>query len=335
MYGTRRVLVCGTNYGATYLRALTMAQRRSNLRLAGVLSRGSQRSRAYAHQYGVPHWCEVSEIPLGAIDLACVAVAGAAGLSITKALLQRGIAVIAEHPLSAAMVDEALALAKQHRTQFHVNAHFADLPAAQSFLNTIAQTRSRAPCWHFTLEANLRTLYSALDLLGRAHGGLSQARVSTAQSGAAHWFQNVDICLTDDADHAVHGSLICQSFSGAEDDGSANLLNHRMSAVFEHGSLLLAESQGPVLWLPTPLAMVQSGGASYQMVDANAVNGQQLMQQRDVANWQALMHLDQCSQGGVAAFYQQERYLHHLARLWDDCIQSLQHTPGAQVQGAA
>jgi len=333
MHSWRRVLVCGTNYGSTYLRALALGRNMGRLMLAGVMSRGSARSQQYAQQYGVPHWREVQEIPQGAIDLACVAVAGEAGLAISKALLARGIAVICEHPLSATMVDEALNVARRHRTHFHVNGHFADLPAAQAFLQAVAQTRARAPCWHFTLEANLRTLYSALDLLGRAHGSLNQARVQAQHSPEAHWFRQLDLCLNNEAKHAVHGSLVCQSFSGAEDDGSANLMNHRMSAVFEHGSVLLAESQGPVLWLPTPLAMVQGGQPSFSMIDARAVTGEQLMQQRDWANFEALSRLDQCCQGHAAPFYQQAEYLLHLARLWDECMQTI-HAP-YQSQGAA
>ena len=66
-----RVLLCGTNYGSSYLQALH--QNESGFVLAGIVAR-SERSRGMAAQCGVPFYTSVDEVPGDAVDAACVAV---------------------------------------------------------------------------------------------------------------------------------------------------------------------------------------------------------------------------------------------------------------------
>src|ERR1700752_2604428 len=108
-----RVLVCGSNYGATYIRAL--AGGAGQLTLAGVLSTGSARSRAYAQHARVPHFTSIDAIPESSVDIACVAVPGEAGHALSLALLAKGIHVLAEHPIAPERMREALAFARERQ----------------------------------------------------------------------------------------------------------------------------------------------------------------------------------------------------------------------------
>ena len=67
-----RVLVCGTNFGRFYLRAI--ADLAPDLMLAGVLSRGGAASRALAREYRVPHHDSLDTLADGEIDIACVVI---------------------------------------------------------------------------------------------------------------------------------------------------------------------------------------------------------------------------------------------------------------------
>lgn len=84
-----RVLVCGTNFGRFYAEAV---RRRPGYTLAGILSRGSAASRAYAESLGVPFHSDVGDLPDG-IDAACVAVSssisGGRGTELARALMDR------------------------------------------------------------------------------------------------------------------------------------------------------------------------------------------------------------------------------------------------------
>ena len=294
------------------------------LTAAGILSTGSERSKAYATSMKIPHYTRVKEIPEGSIDIACVAVGGDVGIQLVLELLELGVHVLAEHPLDSRQVGKALDLAREKQLIFQVNAHFPDLAAPGAFYQALQTARQQGPVLHYSLSVNLRTLYSGLDLLGRAHGSLKKARVrSVSVSDKPEWFKQLTIEL-----ETVNVSLLCQNFSSEKDDGSANLINHRFSATFGHGDLLLAESNGPVLWFPAPLSMPQESWQNYLPVDLSPVSSMQLIQQRDYANLLTLKMMSDVIQDAESPLQQQPDYLLDLARLWQDCLGVLLTEPG-------
>jgi len=314
-----KVLVCGTNYGATYIRALATAPQ--NLSLAAILSTGSQRSLAYAAQLQVPHFTQIEHIPAGAVDIACIAVAGEAGQQLTVQCLSKGIHVLCEHPVAEEFVRYALELAAQNGCRFHVNAHFADLGAPQAFYQAMSTASQQSPCLHFDLNVNLRTLYSGLDLLGRAVGSLSSIALAprTQHAKDRGLFETLQLTGPE-----CSVSLLCQNFASEHDDGSATLLNHRVSATFAHGNLLLCETAGPVYWFPSPVSMPAETWQSYLPVQVEPSNQYQLMQHRDTANINALTKLMTSICEPTAIAEQQPHYLIALARLWEQTLAHLQ-----------
>ena len=314
-----KVLVCGTNYGATYIRAL--ARQPQNLNLAAILSTGSQRSLEYAAQLQVAHFTQIEQIPHGAVDIACIAVAGEAGQQLAIQCLNRGIHVLCEHPVGEEFVRYALDLAAQNGCLFHVNAHFADLGAPQSFYQAISVASQQAPCMHFDLNVNLRTLYSGLDLLGRALGTLSNIELvpRTQQVKGRGLFETLQLMGPE-----FSVSLLCQNFASEQDDGSATLLNHRVSATFPHGNLLLCETAGPVYWFPSPVSMPAEKWQSYLPVQVEPTDQYKLMDQRDSANISALNKLLARITEPNAIIEQQPEYLIGLARLWEHTLAALQ-----------
>ena len=85
-------MVCGTRFGEHYLAAL--AHPDSPLRLAGILARGSERSRLLAEKFGVPLWRSVEQID-DAVTVACVAVrsrmVGGEGSALAEALDRKSV----------------------------------------------------------------------------------------------------------------------------------------------------------------------------------------------------------------------------------------------------
>ena len=314
-----KVLVCGTNYGATYIRAL--ATQTNHLSLAAILSTGSQRSLEYAAQLQVPHFTQIEQIPAGAVDIACIAVSGEAGQQLTLQCLSKGIHVLCEHPVGEEFVRYALDLAAQNGCRFHVNAHFADLGASQAFYQAISVASQQAACLHFDLNVNLRTLYSGLDLLGRALGTLSNIELvpRTQQVKERGLFETLQLTGPE-----FSVSLLCQNFASEHDDGSATLLNHRVSATFPHGNLLLCETAGPVYWFPSPVSMPAETWQSYLPVQVEPSNQYQLMQHRDSANISALNKLVSRITEPNTVTEQQPEYLIGLARLWEQTLAALQ-----------
>lgn len=314
-----RVLVCGTLYGSSYLRAITQT---NQFFLAGILSRGSQRSVQYASQLGVPHFTTVSQISSQSIDIACVAVSGAAGQKLVLDLLAAGIHVICEHPVNPAFVAQAVQAAKAANKQFFVNAHFADLPAQQAFITTYRNTAQHTDCLHHTLEVNLRTLYSGLDLISRMLGEPDKIKVAPTESTQQQQAFAALRLNTAKADI----TLLCQNFASEHDDGSATYINHRCSAIFVHGNLSLTETTGPVLWHPAAGSAQQhpTQWQSVTPIEYQTLNMNQLQQQRDYANIGVLQQMAQAAYHGTVPFHQTTEYLQGLSNLWVQVLGYLQ-----------
>ncbi|SBS25208.1 Oxidoreductase family, NAD-binding Rossmann fold [Marinomonas spartinae] len=311
-----RILVCGTNYGSTYIRALAMSH--GSMTLVGILSTGSARSKAYAQHVQIPHYSNIKDIPDHSVDIACVAVPGEAGQVLVLALLEKGIHVLCEHPIGALQMRKALELAQKKQCVFQVNAHFSDLYAPQAFYNALHVARQAGECLHYELSVNLRTLYSGLDLLGRALGTLKGILVSPPADPNALF---VNLTLSGPS---VNVSMLCQNFASEADDGSATLINHRMSATFPHGNLLLAETNGPVLWFPSPVSMPADQWQNYLPVDLAVLKQDQLMGQRDGANLAKIQAMESTIQGGPTPLEQEPEYLLQLSALWEETLATLQ-----------
>ncbi len=89
-----RVLLCGSNYGRSYLAPLE--EHADRYLPVALLARGSDRSQALARRHDLTLCHTVAELP-EAIDLACAALPAAAD-DLVLALLDRGLHVLCEHP---------------------------------------------------------------------------------------------------------------------------------------------------------------------------------------------------------------------------------------------
>ena len=134
-----RVLVCGTAYGQVYLS--TFLKRNSCFQLAGILGKGSERTKRFAQEFGVPWYSSVNELPNG-IDIACVAIrstiAGGQGTMIAKELLKKGIHVIQEHPVHSGDIQNCLKVAKENCVYYQVNSHYVHVKPVTMFIDYFA-----------------------------------------------------------------------------------------------------------------------------------------------------------------------------------------------------
>jgi thiazolinyl imide reductase len=313
-----KVLICGSLYGASYLRALTLQAPDTSQPIlpAGIFSTGSERSQAYAKAANVPNYSHISELPSQTIDIACIAISGQAGQQLALGLLQRGIDVIYEHPVDPKFVATALDIAQQNQRHFFVNAHFGDLPAPQAFINSHRVAEQQGLCLHYDLAVNPRSLYSGLDILGRTLGSLSGLKVSLLGPNENLHFANLLI-----QGPSINVLVICQNFTSAQDDGSAAFVNHRLNSIYTHGSLSMNETCGPVSWQPN---MASQQWQSVMPVKIDTINHHQLQQQRDQANLTVIQNLVAHSQGQPCPPEQQPEYLLALSSLWRSCCSLLQ-----------
>lgn len=263
-----RVVVCGTRFGQIYLAALARAPER--YRLVGILARGSARSRALAEQYGVPLYDAVEQLP-DDVDAACVvvssAVGGGRGADLARALLERGVHVLQEHPVHPDELADCLRVARRTGTQYVVNTFYPYVEPVRRFTSAArALIRQRRPVFVDALCA-VQVSFDLLDILAGIFDGLRPWSVTPVGDSRGR-------PLT-----AVHGTVAGVPLTlrvenrMKEGDDSSSLLLHRITVGTDAGNLMLANTHGPVIWSPVLRTTSDPLGLWFTGADAPDVGG--------------------------------------------------------------
>lgn len=252
-----RVIVCGTGFGRIYLAAFDDPQ--FEFELAGILARGSDRSRRCAAAYGVPLYTAPDQLP-GDIDIACVVIGGAInggpGAVIAQELLRRGLHVLQEHPVHEAELAACLRAAGQAGRTYHLNTLYPHTEPVRRFVTAGQRLLRRQPALFIDAMACCQVLYTLVDILTallgqiRPWGFAAPAERSAIMPGLDSLdmpYRSIDGVLG-----GVPLSLRLQNqLDAREPDNYAHLL-HRITLGTEGGQLTLVNTHGPVLWSPRP-----------------------------------------------------------------------------------
>ncbi|MCL6507906.1 MAG: Gfo/Idh/MocA family oxidoreductase [Bryobacteraceae bacterium] len=305
------LLVCGSNYGRVYVDAIALCPER--FRLAGLLARGSNRSRRLAEHCGVPLFLAVQDLP-STFDVACAAM-GAGAQSTVIALLRRRISVLCEHPVASRDATEALAEAAANGVCFHVNGHFAELPAARAFIARARELAGTCEPVFLRILASDRSLWGNLDIAGRALCGWPRfcpERVSTLGPFA------VVTGFAGDTPAVFQIQLSRRGGDMPADGSPAYLADVHVSLGFPSGILTLSSIVGPVLWNANYGHSQRTGELLWEPVAADPlITAGELYRQRTLANIGTLEALLHHASGGAAPFPQRGEYLVSLSRVWE------------------
>ena len=305
-----RVLVCGSNYARAYLAALALEPRK--YQLAGILARGSDRSQLLAALNGVPLYRSTDELPDN-IDLACAAMSSTAWPAVLQ-LIRRRVHVLCEHPYPASALKKALALAQERKVQFHVNGHFTNLPAPQTFIRNCRKTSLLASPRFVEVMATERSLYAALDILLSALPGLRPLRFRVL-SRQSHFVRL----------EAIMGKvslLVSVQVSGTQGrgrlaDGSTGyLLDQRLTVLFPTGTLTLLSTAGPVVWNSPPAHVANEDALWTLLCQRQTLTMAELQKQRTEANVEALNSIRKSILGHGTPEIQEPRHMLAVSAAW-------------------
>jgi thiazolinyl imide reductase len=251
---TLKTIVCGTRFGENYISALL--EENTGFDLVGVLARGSPRSKALVADLGVRLYTEPEQLPVN-IDVACVVLRGGTfggpGTRIAEALLKRRIHVVQEHPVHPAEIRQLLAVARANGVQYQVNCFYSHGPAGRAFIGFITEWRKvRAP-HYVTLTTAPQLLYSSLDLLGRAFGGLQDFDIDAGPSWPAGVLADADCAVPPF--EVLRGRIgkvpliaNLQGYLDPRDPDHHALVMHNIAVGGPDGRLELVNSLGPLVW---------------------------------------------------------------------------------------
>jgi len=306
-----RVLVCGSNYGRAYITALGREPRK--FRLIGILARGSLRSQQLAVLNGVPLYRSTSELPDN-IDLACAAMSSAAWPVVLQ-LIRRGIHVLCEHPYPAGAMNRAMNLAREREVQFHVNGHFANLPAPKAFVRDCQRSIRLTPPEFVEVMATERSLYGAIDILFAALGIFRSLRVRVLSRRAK-------FVLMEGTLGRLPARVLVQVSGGKNRDRLADgspgyLLDQRLTVAFPSGLVTLLSAAGPVLWNSTP-SQVQNEKPLWTMLCGQGTRTlPELREQRIQANVEALNAIRQSILGHGTPEMQKPQHILQVSKAWE------------------
>lgn len=350
-----RVVVAGVNYGAMYVSAVAELPL---LTLAGIISRGSQRSGSFAKQYGAPLIVDIDELPEN-IDFACVAVGSMeAGHALARRLLGRGIHVLLEHPMQPDLLEDLLFEAKRNGVCLGLNCHLAYLEPVRKFIDASRIKSKTSNLLNAVVLSNPRLLYATLDVLGQVlpeFGNVELPASADSPENAGVGLPrpgNVDIAprlaitptkpgsnsnigLASVCAQLVVGqtpvSILCSLKLSGQDDGRDQEFAPRIILTYEHGSLIFASVWGPVIWTrgtysgepPPRLRELLAGKevdaeALWFGTDNDATTIDDFGAMRIEANQIALERFREQILTGQACFNQGENYLLTISELWND-----------------
>ena len=307
-----RILVCGTNYGRSYVQAIGREPRAYVL--AGILARGSSRSHSLARTNDVPLWKTPENLPSD-IDLACAALPSSAS-RVVLGLLDRKIHVLCEHPQTARFLKSALKKARVRGVCFHLNGHFADLISAQTFIRKCCQVLKRDTLEFIEVIAADRALYAALDILRRSLGSVDCFLRRAARSAAP--FSTLVGSMGD-----VPAVFSVQTSRRADhhplrDSDSRYLADLRLSIAFRSGTLAMLSVAGPVIWNANYARQGAKAGPLWEVLSgAQPARAAQVRRQRIDANRRAIASLLRAARKGATFPEQSPEHLLEVSRAWE------------------
>jgi pyochelin biosynthetic protein PchG len=251
-----RVGICGTVFGQVYLEAL----RRPGLpfRLAGILSRGSDRSRACARRYGVPLFEDPDRFAAN-VDVACVVVraglVGGPGTELAQRLMERGVHVLQEHPLHHDELADCLRHARRHGVGYRLNSFYVHLAPVRRFVATAQRLLRFQPPLYLDAACGLQVAYALLDVLGTVLGRVGPwgfAEPPEVEDVRRLTRSEVPFRSLDGVIGGVPTCLRVQNQLDPRDPDARPHLLHRITLGTEGGNLMLATTHGPVLWSARP-----------------------------------------------------------------------------------
>jgi len=252
-----RAVVCGTGFGRVYLAGLGAPD--SPVELAGIVARGSKRSRACANRWNVPLYLRPEDLP-DDIDIACVVVSsainGGPGAQLAMDLMSRGIHVLQEHPLHAEELAKCLRTASANGVHYRVNTHHVHVEPVRRFVTAAQALLHRQPALFIDAVGSFQVLYTLLDIIGAALGRLRPWGFAPLAEMPPKVRSMTPLDLPyrslDGVLAGVPTTLRVQNqLDPREPDNHAHLW-HRITIGTEGGNLTLVSSSGPVFWSVRP-----------------------------------------------------------------------------------
>lgn len=311
--GKKQILLCGTQYGQTYLPGIFASP---DLELAAIVAQGSPRSIKIAEQAGVDLILKVEDIQQSP-DCALVAVGGDAGFHLANELLTRKIPVLIEHPINEQHIKMLCDVAQINQTPIHINGHFALLPPIDEFIQLGRQLHATSHPLFIQIACNSRTLFSMLDIVQRVWGEQEIAITHHSNLGGKRHYYHAEFSIGE-----TPCIMLYQAWRNTTDDSTDSPLGHHITVTYPQGVLILSSTFGPCLWFPLLAAGMPANAPAFGSALQSTLFNlpiprlQNIIEWRQAANVSAIYNLLRAANTSRELDSQTPAYLISLCRNW-------------------
>lgn len=242
-----KVVVFGVGFGQVYLNAIE--KNKENYELVGIFSRGSDWSKECAKKYNVPLYTDINKIDKSICDVACVVIkstiAGGKGSIVVEELLNKGINVIQEHPIHEKEFVKFIKLSKENGCEYFLNTFYPELNTIYTFIKTCKELQNITTIRHISADCSIHVLFPLIDIIGRAVGGLTPFEFKKVTSSFDLFFDTI-------IGYINNISITINIQNRIEPNNSENYMTllHRIGITTNSGNLVLADTNGPIIWSP-------------------------------------------------------------------------------------
>lgn len=240
-----RTVVCGSTFGQFYMEALKL--RKNEFELAGLLAKGSDRSKKCASNYNVQLYAGIDEIPED-VDLACVVlrsnVLGGKGTDLSLQLMERGIHVIQEHPIHPRELEMCYRLARKNNVFFQTGNLYANLPEIRKFIGCAKALNQTGNPAYVNASFAAQVSYPAVEILMHAMPSIREWDVHCVNKDSGPFHVLVGTLGKTPVTLEIHNEVY------PKDPDNHMYLLHNMVFVYECGRLTLQDTFGPTIWNP-------------------------------------------------------------------------------------
>ncbi len=239
-----KVIVCGTRFGQFYLEATKLS---SEFELAGILSKGSNKSQNCAQRYDTKVYTDPEQLPSD-IDLACVVVStsvmGGEGTGLAVKLMEKGIHVVLEQPVHQKDLALCYKTAKQNNVYFVLGDLYVELPSVNNFITLAKGIINHQNSLYLNIDLATQVSFPLAHILTKVLPSVRPWKVEETIKGNTP-FQVLSMTIG-----GIPVVIRAHNQVDPQVSDSYFHLMHSITLGVGGGCLSLVDSHGPVTWQP-------------------------------------------------------------------------------------
>lgn len=240
------VLVCGTRFGKFYVEAIK--RRTKGMRLVGIMTRGSEKSKRYAEMLHTALYTTIEEVPVTELNFVCIAVKtsimGGEGTELALEFLERGVSVVLEQPVHSRDIVKCVKIAAKNKVFFIVGNLYKNTGSVNNYIAILKKLVKLDRPLYLEMKLATQVSYPAAALLNTIIENRKLSFENTAIT------INKGFSVLKGYSESLPVILFADNRADPQNADTHLPLFYQFNVGFNSGNLTLPEAFSNTLWLP-------------------------------------------------------------------------------------